>query len=111
MVTNYEPIFPDIQKAFPKFRYIFEEDEELQEIFPKGIAHLQMSERRGVKNIKKLIAPSTVKFKEENDAEQTNENSEEVLKGSYPCGKQCILPAIEQISRTNISKQQKQKDF
>ena len=40
------------------------------------------------RDIKELIALSTVKFKEGNDAEQTNENSEEVLKGSYPCGKQ-----------------------
>ena len=30
-----------------------------------------------------------MKFKEEKNAEQTTENSEEVLKGSYPCGKQC----------------------
>ena len=30
-----------------------------------------------------------MKFKEEKIAEQTTENSEEVLKGSYPCGKQC----------------------
>ena len=89
MVTNYEPTFPDIRKAFSKFRNIFEEDEELQEIFPKGIVHLQVSERRGAKNIKELIAPSTMKFKEENNAEQTTENSEEILKGSYPCGKQC----------------------
>ena len=49
MVTNYEPTFPDIRKAFSKFRNIFEEDEELQEIFPKGIVHLQVSERRGAK--------------------------------------------------------------
>ena len=33
MMTNYEPTFPDIRKAFSKFRNIFEEDEELQEIF------------------------------------------------------------------------------
>ena len=89
MVTNYEPTFPDIRKAFSKCRDIFEEDEELQEIFPKGIVHLKVSVRRGAKNVKELIAPSTVEFKEENDAEQTNENSEEVSKGSYPCGKQC----------------------
>ena len=89
MVTNYEPTFPDIRKGFSKFRNIFEEDKGLQEIFPKGIVHLQVSERHGAKNIKELIAPSTVKFKEENNAEQVTENSEEVLKGSYPCRKQC----------------------
>ena len=65
MVTNYEPTFPDIRKAFSKVRNIFEEDEELQEIFLKGIVHLQVSERRGAKNIEELIVPSTVKFKEE----------------------------------------------
>ena len=46
MVTNYEAIFPDFRKAFSKFRDIFEEDKELQEIFLKGIVHLQVSERR-----------------------------------------------------------------
>ena len=106
-MTNYEPTFPDIRKAFSKFRNIFEEDEELQEIFPKGIVHLQVSERRGAKNIKELIAPSTMKFKEENNAEQTTENSEEVLKGSYPCGKQCAYCQLLSKSQiTNISKQQ-----
>ena len=47
MVTNYELTFPDNRKVFSKFRNIFEEDEELQEIFPKGIVHLQVSEKRG----------------------------------------------------------------
>ena len=41
-----------------------------------------MSERRGAKNKKELIVPSTVKFKKGNNAEQTTENTEEVLKGS-----------------------------
>ena len=48
-----------------------------------------MSERHGAKNIKELLAPSTMKFKEENNTEQTNENFVEVSQGSYPCGKQC----------------------
>ena len=46
------------------FKSIIEEDEELQEVFPKGIKHFQISERRGAKNIKELLAPPNIKFKE-----------------------------------------------
>ena len=49
MVTDYEPTFPDIRVAFRKFKSIPEDDEELKEIFPKGIKHLQVPERRGAK--------------------------------------------------------------
>ena len=56
MVTNYEPTFPDIRKAFRKFKHIIEDDEELKEVFPKGVSHFQVSERRGSKNIKELLA-------------------------------------------------------
>ena len=47
MVTGYEPTFLDIRKALRKFKHIIEDDEELKEIFPKGVSHLQVSERRG----------------------------------------------------------------
>ena len=47
MVTDYEPTFPDIRKAFRKFKHIIEDDEELNEIFPNGVSHFQVSERRG----------------------------------------------------------------
>ena len=47
MVTDYEPTFPDIRKAFRKFKHIIEDDEELKEIFPKGVSHFQVSERPG----------------------------------------------------------------
>ena len=49
MVTDYKPTFADIRKAFRKFKHIIEDDEELKEIFPKGVSHFQVSERRGSK--------------------------------------------------------------
>ena len=82
------PPFHTFEKPSRNLETFSKRMKNLQEVFPKGIAHLQVSERREAKNIKELIAPSTMKFKEGNDAEQTNENSEEALKGSYPCGKE-----------------------
>ena len=49
---------------FRKVKHITEDDEELKEIFPKGVSHFQVSERRGSKNIKELQAPSTIRFRE-----------------------------------------------
>ena len=58
LVIDYEPTFPDIRVAFWKFKSRLEDDEELKEIFPKGIKHLQVSERRGARNMKEILAPS-----------------------------------------------------
>ena len=63
MVTDFEPTFPDIKKAFRKFRHIIKDDEELKDVFSKGGEHFRLSERRGSKNIKEILAPSAVKFK------------------------------------------------
>ena len=46
-VTYFEPSFPSIKTAFKKFTNIIEEDEESQKIFPKGIKHFQVSQKRG----------------------------------------------------------------
>ena len=35
--TDFEPSFPDIRKAFTKFKNIIEDDNELKEVFPHGI--------------------------------------------------------------------------
>ena len=97
MVADYEPIFPDIRTAFRKFRSILEEDEDLKVIFPKGIKHLQVSERRSAKNIKEILAPSTfaVNPPETETSESANnfEMSEDLNEnGCFPCGKWvCIL--------------------
>ena len=58
--------------AFRKFKHIIEDDEELKEIFSKGVSHFQVSEKRGSKNIKELLAPSMTRFREideDNDME------------------------------------------
>ena len=46
-VTNFEPTFPDIKTRLKKFKHIIEDDEELRKIFPHGIEHFQVLEKRG----------------------------------------------------------------
>ena len=90
MVTEYEPTFPDIRKAFRKFKHITEDDEELKEIFPKEVSHFQVSERRGSKNIKELLAPLTTRFREiDEDNDMENREDQNMEEGCYPCGKPC----------------------
>ena len=57
-VTNFEPTFPGIKTGFKKFKQIIEDNEELKKIFPHGIKHFQVLEKRGSKNIKEILAPS-----------------------------------------------------
>ena len=54
---------PDIRKAIKRFRHIIEDDQQLKEVFPKGIKHFQVSERRGSKKLEEIPAPSTIKFR------------------------------------------------
>ena len=76
-----------------------EEDEELKVIFPKGIKHLQVSERRSAKNIKEILAPSTFAFhppetetsKSANNFEMSEDLNEN---GCFPCGKGCVHCAL-----------------
>ena len=49
MVTDFEPTFPNIRAAFHKFPEHIRRDEELKLVFPKGVKHLQLSEKRGAK--------------------------------------------------------------
>ena len=55
---------------------------------------MREDERRGAKNIKELLTPSNIKFKENalEESESQNENEIERDKdpeGCYPCGKPC----------------------
>ena len=105
MVTDFEPTFPNIRAAFHKFQNIFEEDEELKLVFPKGVKHLQLSERRGAKNVKEILAPSSYVFDDHNDNvdEDHNVNNNETnqrdtnenTNGCFPCGKgKCVYCAL-----------------
>ena len=49
-LTEFEPSFPDTRKGFQKFEYIIKEDEVLKELFPKGVRHFQICQKRGFKN-------------------------------------------------------------
>ena len=59
-VTTWDPMFPDINKAFRKFYHILEEDELCKQFFRKG--SFKVSYKRGHKNLKELLAPSKVVF-------------------------------------------------
>ena len=70
----YEPAFPDIKKVLLSHQNIIYEDEELREVFPNGARDFQVSERREAKNIKELLATSTIFIimnEEENSGNQT----------------------------------------
>ena len=78
-VTAYEPAFPDIKKVLLSHQNNIYEDEELREVFPNGARDFQVSERREAKNIKELLATSTI-----STVVNEKENS-----GSGPCNKNC----------------------
>ena len=48
-VTDYEPSFPNIRKSFKKFGHILENDKEMKEVFPYGVKHFQVSEKKKLK--------------------------------------------------------------
>ena len=99
-VTNFEPTFPDIKTGFKKFKHIIEDDEELKKIFPHGIKHFQVSEKRGSKNIKEILAPSNTCFSNEDQPQNENEHVDEI-NGSHPCNKPCVYCNILRKTENN----------
>ena len=57
-VTTWDPMFPDIGRAIRKFVPLLAEDEECNKLFPKG--SFRMAYKRGHKNLKEILAPSTI---------------------------------------------------
>ena len=51
------------------------EDEVLSKVFPKGAKHFQVSEKRGSKNIKELLAPSSVILSSEEHLEKDQQRN------------------------------------
>ena len=87
MVVDYEPTFPDVGVAFRKFRSIIEDGDELKKVFPKGIKHFQVSERKGTKNLKEILALSAfVPYSPEENENAThnsiNDNNESLETGA-----------------------------
>ena len=86
-VADYEPSFPDKRKAFRKFGHILENNEGMKQVFPYGVKHFQVSEKRSSKNIKEILAPSTVSLSRPLTM-NTNDNNETL--GNHPCNTPCV---------------------
>ena len=95
---DYEPSFPDIRKAFKKLGHILENDEEMKEVFPYGVKHSQVSEKRSSKNMKEILASSTVALSRPLTM-NTNDNTEAL--GSHPCNKPCVYCKLLSKTETN----------
>ena len=59
----------------------------MKKVFPYGVMHFQISEKRGTKNIKEILAPSTVNL---NDCEYVDNETAEQDLGCHPCNKPCV---------------------
>ena len=82
--TDFEPTFTYIKTGFKKFKHIIEKDKELKEVFPHGIKHFQVSEKRSSKNIKEIFAPYNTCFLNEDQLQKENEQVDKI-NGSHPC--------------------------
>ena len=100
-VANFEPSFPDIAKEFRKFKRTLEDDEELMEVFPQRVKHFQVTQKCGCKNMKEILAPSTVKISHEQPNSST---TVETNNGSHPCGKLCVYSYVLVKSETDTFK-------
>ena len=56
------------------------------EVFPHGVKHFQVTQQRGCKNMKEILAPSTVKISHE---QPNNSTTYKTNNGSYPCSRSC----------------------
>ena len=82
------PSFPDTRKVFWKFDHICTERWwKNEKVFPYGAKHFQVSEKRGTKNIKEILAPSTVNL---NDGENVNNETTEQDCACHPSNKPCV---------------------
>ena len=63
-------MFPNIGNAIKKFPKILKEDEDCREVFPEGC--FRVAYKRGHKNLKEIIAPSSFGFASHGDVRQPN---------------------------------------
>ena len=56
----------------------------MKEVFPYGVKHFQVSEKRSSKNIEEILTPSTVAL-----SRPLTMNTNEAL-GCHPCNKPCV---------------------
>ena len=71
IVADYDPEFPNVHMYLEKHQHILIEDPECRVLFPKG--SLKVTERRGHKNLKELLAPSRFKGKGAEGLQRNND--------------------------------------
>ena len=70
------------------------------EVFPHGVKHFQVTQKRGCKYVKQILAPSTVKISHE----PNNSTTVETNNGSHPYGKPCVYCYVLGKSETDTIK-------
>ena len=61
-VTDYDQVFPDINRILSKHKHILEDDNQCRILFPQNC--FRVTHRRGHRNLKEWLAPSNVSFRE-----------------------------------------------
>ena len=59
-ITDFTPTFPNIKKRIKELEPTIQSDPLLQKMFPNGANSIQIIHKRGGKNIKELLAPSSI---------------------------------------------------
>ena len=71
------------------------------EVFSHGVKHFQVTQKRGCKNMKEILAPLTVKISHK---QPNNSNTVEINNGSQSCGKPCVYFYVLGKSETDTFK-------
>ena len=87
-VTDFDPMFPDINKILNKHKHILLEDEQCKKLFTENC--FRVTHRRGHKNLKEWLAPSNVISQEINPV-----SHDELNPGCKKCGKCGMNPRGE----------------
>ena len=73
-VTAWDPMFPNIGMGVTKFVKISKENEDCREVFPEGC--FRVAYKRGHKNLKEIITPSSFAFASHGDVGQPDHRDE-----------------------------------
>ena len=88
-VTDYEPAFPSIRGVLKNLESKINENRLLKKMLPEGARNVQISLRRGGKNIKEMLATTKLNYREER-ASRTGTCG--------PCKKQCVHCELLRVS-------------
>ena len=95
-VTTWDPMFPNISQAIKKFQHILEEDDLCKQIFPKGT--FRVAYKRGHNNLKELIAPSKISFRDSKEGIQWKRQYIGKCQKCGECGKSIRVGSEHQVS-------------